>query len=138
VKKSVYYYEPSLQPNYDYPSDIQWGNWWSWNRQNAYLTDRAYDYVHVVAAWWALYRVARNYPSVATAQTWEYYLNQATSTVLRLNPSSVGYVNVGLMGETVFRYLLDDLQREGLDSDASDVEDLMRSRWQVWQNEAFP
>ena len=51
-------------PNYTYPSTIDWTQWWSWNQAASYATDRAYDYVHVTAAYWSLYRVARNYPDL--------------------------------------------------------------------------
>lgn len=45
--KAVFFYQPSLVPSYDYPSSIDWGNWWSWDQADSYATDRAYDYVHV-------------------------------------------------------------------------------------------
>lgn len=47
LPQSVYFYQPSLVPNYDYPSSIDWENWWSWNQAASFATDRAYDYVHV-------------------------------------------------------------------------------------------
>ena len=46
MKHAVYFYQPDIV-DYDYPSDIDWGNWWSWNQAASYATDRAYDYVHV-------------------------------------------------------------------------------------------
>ncbi|CDO68984.1 hypothetical protein BN946_scf184777.g14 [Trametes cinnabarina] len=138
VKKSVYFYQPDLVPNYDYPSAIFWGNWWSWNQAASYATDRAYDYVHVIAAYWSLYRVARNYPALLKRQTWEWYLNQAVMTVATMTNGRVGYANDGLMEETVIRYLLDDLQREGLTANATLVESRMRAREQVWAGERYP
>jgi hypothetical protein len=138
VKKSVYYYQPSLVPGYSYPTSINWGNWWSWNQGASYATDRAYDYVHVAAAYWALYRVARNYPALVKTQTWQWYINQAALTVNSMTNGRVGYANVGLMGETVLRLLLDDLKREGLTSAASTVESRMRSRWSAWSTQSFP
>ncbi|KAJ2988839.1 hypothetical protein NUW54_g8986 [Trametes sanguinea] len=122
VKKSVYFYQPDLVPDYDYPSSINWGNWWSWNQAASYATDRAYDYVHVIAAYWSLYRVARNYPDLVKTHTWEW----------------VGYADDGLMEETVIRYLLDDLQREGLTANATLVESRMRARENVWAGERYP
>ena len=138
VKKSVYFYEPSLVPGYTYPSNINWGSWTSWNRQASYSTDRAYNYVHVCAAYWALYRVARNYPNLVTQRDWQWYINQAALTTTAMTSGGVGYVNVGLMGETVFKLLLDDLKREGLTSAANTLESRMRARWQVWTNQRFP
>ena len=100
VKKSVFFYQPG-SVNYTYPSSINWGNWWSWNQAAAFAVDRAYDYVHVTAAWWSLYRVARNYPSLVSS-TWETYLLKAFNTIQAMvNPSfRVGFVNDGLMEGT--------------------------------------
>ncbi|KAF7302449.1 hypothetical protein HMN09_00879000 [Mycena chlorophos] len=138
VKMSVFYYQPSLQPNYDYPSDIDWTIWWSWNEASSYATARAYDYVHVTAAYWALYRVARNYPSLVTTHTWEWYLNQAVNTIQAMMSPAVGYNTDGLMGETVFWYLLNDLNREGLTANASFVQAQMKTRWELWSTERYP
>ncbi|KAI8973100.1 hypothetical protein BD414DRAFT_581054 [Trametes punicea] len=138
VKKSVYFYQPDLVPNYTYPSSIDWSQWWSWNQSSSYLTNRAYDYVHVIAAYWSLYRVARNYPDVVKTHSWQWYINQAVMTVATMTDGSVDYVDDGLMEETVIRYLLDDLQREGLIANATLVESRMRSRENVWAGERFP
>ncbi|KAF5385354.1 hypothetical protein D9615_001063 [Tricholomella constricta] len=138
VKKSVYYYQPSILPSYPYPSSINWGNWWSWNKASSFATDRGYDYAHVAAAYWALYRVARNYPSLVKAQTWQWYINQAVLTVSTLTNGRVGFANVGLMGETVIRLLLDDLKREGLTTNANLIESRMKAREAIWANQRYP
>ncbi|KAF7307539.1 hypothetical protein MIND_00548700 [Mycena indigotica] len=138
VKKAVFFYDPKLEPNYNYPSSIDWGNWWSWNQPSSYATDRAYDYVHVIAAYWALYRVARNYPALVSTHTWQWYINQAVNTVKAMMSSSVGFNLDGLMGETVIRYLLDDLTREGLTANATFVQAQMRMRWSGWSTERYP
>ncbi|OJT05990.1 hypothetical protein TRAPUB_3177 [Trametes pubescens] len=138
VKKAVYFYQPALVPNYDYPSSIFWGNWWSWNQAASYATDRAYDYVHVIAAYWSLYRVARNYPSLVKTHTWEWYLNQAVMTVASMTNGRVGYADDGLMEETVIRYLLDDVKREGLTANATLIESRMRARETIWAGERYP
>ncbi|KAG6812634.1 hypothetical protein H0H92_001717 [Tricholoma furcatifolium] len=136
--KNVYFYQPDLLPTYPYPTSIYWGNWWSWDRASAFATSRAYDYVHVTAAYWALYRVARNYPSLVTLQTWQWYLNQAVLTVATMTAGDVGYADDGLMGETVIRFLLNDLQREGLTANATLVQSRMKARWTIWSGERFP
>ena len=126
-------------PNYTYPSTIDWSNWWSWNQASSYALDRAYDYVHVTAAYWALYRVARNYnETVALNQTWEWYLSQAFNTVMAMTDGSVGYADDGLMEETVFLYLLNDLKREGFASNFTAMESRMSARHDVWATERFP
>ncbi|CAE6521154.1 unnamed protein product [Rhizoctonia solani] len=138
VKKSVFFYEPAKLPSYQYSSSISWGNWWSWNKANSDAFDRAYDYVHVTALYWSLYRAARNYPSLATKKTWQYYISQALNTVLFATNGRVGYADVGLMGETVFLYLLDDLKREGLTANATALESRMKARADRWSTEPYP
>jgi hypothetical protein len=138
ANQAVYFYQPALVPSYSYPTSINWGNWWSWNQAASFATDRGYDYVHVTAAYWALYRVARNYPALVKTQTWQWYLNKAVQTVTTLTGGRVGFVNVGLMGETVFRLLLDDLNREGLTANATLVETRMKARATVWAGQRYP
>lgn len=127
-----------MEPNYVYPTSIDWGNWWSWNQASAFATGRAYDYVHVAAAYWALYRVARNYPALVTTHTWQWYINQAVNTIKAMMSPSVGFNTDGLMGETVFRLLLDDLNREGLTANATFVQAQMKTRWTLWSTERYP
>ena len=143
MKKSVFFYQPDTV-NYNYPSNENWGVWWSWNQAAAFAGDRAYDYVHVTAAWWSLYRVARNYPNVIVANsqlgTWQSYLTRAFNTVMAMvNPAfQVGFVDDGLMGETVFKFLLDDLQREGWTANATALMTAMKARYTVWSKERYP
>ncbi|KAM3068028.1 hypothetical protein ACMFMF_009395 [Clarireedia jacksonii] len=137
VRKSVFFYEPGAI-SYKYDSSIDWTNWWSWNKANAYATDRAYDYVHVTGAYWSLYRVARYYPNIVKKQTWQWYLNQAYNTVIYVTSKNVPYVDVGMMGETVFGRLLDDLENEGLTSQATTLEAAMKKRALLWDTQAVP
>jgi hypothetical protein len=138
VRKSIFFYDPSIVPGYSYSSSIDWTSWESWDQADAYATDRAYDYVHVTAAYWALYRVGRAYPDLLTAHTWDWYLNQAYQTILRAMQPSVGYNTDGLMGETVFGEILKDLTREGLASEASTLTAAMKSRATLWDSEEVP
>lgn len=50
----------------------------------------------------------------------------------------VGFVNDGLMGETVLGLLLNDLKREGLTANVTLVESRMRSRANVWRGQRYP
>ena len=127
-----------MVPSYNYPDTIDWGNWWSWSQADSYATDRAYDYVHVTNAYWALYRVARNYPGLVTTHTWQWYLNQAVNTIATMTDGQVGYADDGLMGETVLRLLLDDLKREGLTANFTLVESRMKAREANWAGERYP
>lgn len=144
VRKSIFYYDPTALPNYKYDQSIDWGVWWSWNKENAYLTDRAYDYVHVAAAYWAMYRAARGYPSIPTKQTWDWYLTPSYNTALYCTSTDsrgnfvVGYANEGLMGETVFGKLLLDLQQEGYTTEAEALEAQMKARATLWDSQPVP
>ncbi|KLO07806.1 hypothetical protein SCHPADRAFT_894353 [Schizopora paradoxa] len=138
VKKAVYFYQPSLVPDYSYPSSIDWGNWWSWTQAESFATDRTYDYVHVTDAYWSMYRVARNYPNIPLSKPWTWFLNQALETVLAMTNGEVGYANDGLMDETVFLYLLEDLKREGLTANATIMESRMKARQAVWAATRYP
>ena len=85
-----------------------------------------------------MYRVARNYPMLGQLQSWQWYINQAVLTVDRMTQGDVGYTDDGLMDETVIRFLLDDLKREGLTSNATLVEGRMKVRADLWATERFP
>lgn len=134
----MYFYQPALVPNYSYPTTIDWGNWWSWNQAASFATNRAYDFVHVANAYWALYRVARNYPALVSTHPWTWYLNQSLETVLAMTSGNVGYATDGLMDETVLLSLLNDLKREGLTANATLLESRMRTRQALWATERYP
>ncbi|OTA98767.1 hypothetical protein M426DRAFT_325720 [Hypoxylon sp. CI-4A] len=138
VRKSAFYYDPQAVPGYAYSSDLDWRNWWSWNEDAAYAIDRAYDYVHVAAAYWAMYRVARAYPELVRSRDWTWYLTQAHGTVIRGMRSDVGYNRLGLMGETVFGEILTDLTREGLTAESSALSTAMKDRAAQWDGEEVP
>jgi hypothetical protein len=138
VRKALFFYEPSAAPGYAYDGTINWGSWTSWNKAASSTVDRAYNYVHVAAAYWSMYRVARAYPDTVTRRTWDWYLNQAYQTAARINKNDVGYRDVGLMGETVFGEILQDLKREGKSTEATSLESIMRSRATLWNSQEIP
>lgn len=84
-----------------------------------------------------MYRVARNYPGLVKT-TWQWYIQQAVQTIQAMTGGRVGFVNDGLMGETVIRLLLDDLKREGLTTNVTFVEGRMRSRATTWAGTRYP
>lgn len=138
VRKSIFFYEPAAVPGYNYDNNIDWASWTSWNKASSYATDRAYDYVHVAAAYWGLYRAGRAYPSLIKSHSWDWYLSQAYNTIIRAMEADVAYNKVGLMGETVFGEILTDLTREGLTSQAEILTVAMKSRADQWDTEAVP
>jgi len=145
VKKSLFFYDPKVLPDYPYQQG-NWTSWTSWNKEAADAVNRAYDYPHVVAAYWTMYRLARNHPDLVTAQKWEWYLDKAFNTVKFMTGGfqkpgqrgGVGYVNVGLMNGDIFLMLLEDLKRESWTLQATELETAMKQRADRWQADAYP
>ncbi|KPM41456.1 hypothetical protein AK830_g5054 [Neonectria ditissima] len=137
VRKSIFFYEPSSVPDFQYDEDIDWSSWTSWNKEQSSDIGRAYNYVHPSAAYWSLYRVARAYPDI-TKHSWEWYLSQAYGTVMRGMEDDVWYADVGLMGETVFGEILQDLKRENKDTEATAFEKVMKGRAELWDSQDIP
>jgi hypothetical protein len=138
VRKSLFFYEPASVPGYEYNSTMNWSTWTSWNKASAYKIDRAYNYVHVAASYWALYRAGRAYPNLLREHTWDWYLTQAYSTIMRSMRPPVGYSDMGLMGETVFGEVLEDLKREGKITEMNDLTNAMRTRARRWDSQPVP
>ncbi|PNS14813.1 hypothetical protein CAC42_2042 [Sphaceloma murrayae] len=139
VKKSLFFYEPAALPNYQYSTSINWNTWSAWNRQAAFALDRAYDYVHVANVYWSLYRAGKTHPGMLKRQSPQWYLLQAYNTVMFMYGNNrVGYTDVGLMGETIFGYILLSLREEGLSTEAGRYEAEMRDRQRVWAGRANP
>jgi hypothetical protein len=141
VVNSLFYYQPDEITNY-YTNRFDPSDWTKWNKQRA-LTGgrdrpRAYNYPHVVAAYWSMYRLARNHPGLVTNHPWDWYLDQAFQTVYSLAHGPVGYLDVGLMEGDVFVFLLQDLKREGWTEKAGELEQAMKVRADRWNQEPYP
>lgn len=144
VRKSLFYYSPADVPGYVYDPSLNWTTWTSWKKSDAETIGRGYNYPHVVAAYWSLYRVARNYKGLVANHPWEWYLEQAYQTTKYAFSRAangrrrVGYVELGLMEGDIFLAVLLDLKREGWTDKATDIENLMKERATRWRQEAFP
>ena len=144
VRKSLFYYSPADVPGFQYDPALNWTSWTSWKKSEAESIGRGYNYPHVVAAYWSMYRVARNHPGLLTNHPWDWYLDQAYQTTrftFSRAPNGrrrVGYVELGLMEGDIFLALLNDLKREGWTEKADDVEKLMKERADRWKGEALP
>lgn len=144
VRKSIFFYEPEQVPDYQYDQSIHWGNWWSWNKDASYATDRAYDYIHVIGAYWALYRAGRDNESMLKVHTWQWYLSKAYNTTITCFETKsngdgvIGYSRLGLMGETVVGELLADLKHEKWTDEAEAVEASMKVRADAWNTQTEP
>jgi hypothetical protein len=140
VRKSLFYYAPEEFPAFPYDPSKNWTTWASWNKEGAEAINRAYNYAHVVAAYWSMYRIARNYEGLVTGRPWDWYLNQAYETMMFLTgpDSRVGYVNVGLMGADTFLLVLEDIKREGWAERAANLEARMKARADRWAGQSYP
>ena len=144
VRKSLFYYSPQDVPDYKYDPTLDWTTWTSWKKADAESIGRGYNYPHVIAAYWSMYRLARNHPGLVTNHPWEWYLGQAYETARFMfgrqanGRRRVGYVESGLMEGDILVALLDDLKRESWHEQAHVIEDLMRERTDRWKQEAYP
>lgn len=142
VRKSMFYYDPDLLPDFDY-IEGNWGSWTSWDKKHADDTGRAYNYPHVTAAHWTMYRLLRNHPGLIdnARHEWDWYLDKAFNTAKFLGGGfdvGVGWRDMGLMEGSVFKHVLDDLRHEGWDEQADELQSLMRKRAEHWQERKYP
>jgi hypothetical protein len=141
VRKSLFYYQPDQMPANYYRSDLNWKSWTSWNKEASERVDRSFDYPHVAAAYWVLYRLARNQNGLVTNHPWEWYLEQAWKTSLAMSQYAgdpAGLVPFGQMEGDVFVEILVDLKREGWTAQAAQLESPMRARATLWRQQNYP
>jgi hypothetical protein len=138
VRKSLFYYQSDQMPAHYYRSDLDWGSWTSWNKETSEHVDRSYNYPHVAASYWVLYRLARNNQGLVTNHSWLWYLNNAYETSLAMTKFGPDLAAFGQMEGSVFVEILTDLKREGLTSQAESLEAKMKERAARWRKEAYP
>src|SRR6266571_3222884 len=138
VRKSLFYYQPDQMPPNYYRSDFDWGSWTSWNKQASEHVDRSYNYPHVAAAYWVLYRLARNNQGLVTNHPWDWYLTHAYETSIAMTKFAHGLAVFGQMEGSIFVQILADLKREGMTAQAENLEGKMQARANRWKAEAYP
>ena len=138
VRKSLFYYQPEQMPPGFYDSSFDWTTWTSWNKLGSERVDRSYDYPHVAAAYWVLYRLARNHRSLVTNHSWDWYLDHAYETSVAMTKYAKDLAVFGQMEGSIFVQILTDLRREQLNQQADDLENRMRERAERWRGEAYP
>lgn len=144
VRKSLFFYSPQEVPGYTYDPALNWTTWTSWKKSDAESIGRGYNYPHVVAAYWSLYQLARNYKGLVTNHPWQWYLEQSYQTIKFMfgrnadGNRRVDYVELGLMEGDITLAVLKDLKSEGWADKAADVEALMKERVEHWKQEAYP
>lgn len=138
VRKSMFFYSPDSMPAGTYSPEINYKTWAAWNRKGAEVTDRSYNYPHVAAAHWVMYRLARNYYGLVTKQPWQWYLENAYHTAIAMMEQAPYYARHGQMEGTVFILILEDLKKEGLVDMAADLEEIMKARVSEWTKLSYP
>jgi hypothetical protein len=138
VRKSLFYYQPDQMPAGYYRSDFDWKSWTSWNKQASEQVDRSYDYPHVAAAYWVLYRLARNNQGLVTNHPWDWYLSHAYETSMAMTKYAADLGVFGQMEGDIFLEILNDLKHEGMKTQADELEAAMRARTDRWRKEPYP
>ncbi len=138
VRKSLFYYEPNELPQGYYRSDFNWTSWTSWKKANTEIVNRSYNYPHVAALHWTMYRLARNHAGLVTNHPWDWYLDKAYRTVVAMVVHAPEHSQYGQMEGTVYLEILRDLQREGWTTQAADLEARMKARADVWMKLGYP
>jgi len=138
VRKSLFYYQPDQFPPGYYNSQFDWKSWTSWNREQSQAVDRSFNYPHVAAAYWVLYRLARDQQGLVTNHPWQWYLDHAYQTTMAMMKFAPYYTQFGQMEGDVFVAILEDLQREGMTDEAHTMEAAMRGRAEHWNQEPYP
>ena len=138
-----------------WPKRCSWMDCWS--EEHSLETWRAYNYPHVTAVYWSLYRVARwTTPAQTRRADWRWYLTRAYKTAMALwthggDPwrklpngkccvagGGTGTAQWGVMVGSVFELVLTDLIREGWDAEARELQLAVEKRMAVWLKMPFP
>lgn len=143
VKRSLFFYDTLALPMYPYSNNFNW-NQGSWNRHDAYQVWRAYNYVHVSALYWSLYRADRSSPGVLNLQEPTWYLNQSYNTAVEITKQYANgtmitaFSDVGLMCESFWVQLLGDLLAEKMTVEHDTLQFAMQARQKHWASLAEP
>lgn len=138
VRKSLFYYQPGPVLGSYYRDDVDWGSWTSWSKKQSEAVDRSYNYPHVAAAYWVLYRLARYHQGLVTDHPWRWYLLHAYRTSIAMTEFAPYLAQFGQMEGDIFLAILQDLRREDMTSQANYLEQVMRQRADRWKQEAYP
>ncbi|WP_293782759.1 DUF5695 domain-containing protein [uncultured Pedobacter sp.] len=138
VKKSLFYYAPDSLPKGTYEANINFKVWSAWPKKEADNLGRSYNYPHVAAAHWVMYRLARNYKGLVEEQQWKQHLIDAAETGMAMVNIAPYYAEFGQMEGTVFYLILNDLKNEGLTEEATRLENEMKKRANHWRSLQYP
>ncbi len=94
---------------------------------------RGYDYPHIIAMYYGMYRVAKYHPEVTTVLTATNYLQRAWGTAMALwSHGGTQATQTGLMNEVVIPGLLSALDAEGMSTQAASLPaPIGKPRWDI-------
>lgn len=138
VRKSLFYYEPDQMPSGTYSDDINYKTWAAWDKKGADDPGRSYNYPHVAAAHWVMYRLSRYHDGLVENRSWEWYLTNAYNTAIAMTKLAPHYAQYGQMEGTIFLMILEDLKNEGYTQKANDLEEKMKARAEHWRSLSYP
>ncbi|MGS1018329.1 DUF5695 domain-containing protein [Allosphingosinicella humi] len=138
VRKSLFFHDPKALPDFAYDPSFDWSTWASWDRKGADSVGRSFNYVHVAAGHWVLYRLARYREGLVKAHDWKWYLDRAYETSLAMVRLAPHYAQFGQMEGDIFVDILTDLKREGMMKEARALAAVMRGRAERWAGETYP
>ncbi|WP_041801757.1 DUF5695 domain-containing protein [Flagellimonas ruestringensis] len=138
VKKSIFYYEPDSLPKGTYSDKINYNTWAAWDHKHANDPGRSYNYPHVAAAYWVMYRLSRYHQGLVDNHPWDWYLENAYHTSVAMVEQAPYYAQFGQMEGSVFLFVLEDLKNEGLTEMATDLEERMKQRADHWRALDYP
>ncbi len=132
VRASLFYYQPNLLPNYHYTVTE------GWDKARSETTWRSFNYPHVAAVYWAMYRIARTHPDLKLIHNWSWYLYHAYRTGMAIKQFAPGYAQFGLMVGSIFPKIIHDMQVEGWSARADKLLAFMHARERYWVTRRYP
>tara|TARA_E500000318_G_scaffold111471_2_gene130193 strand:- start:13039 stop:15717 length:2679 start_codon:yes stop_codon:yes gene_type:complete len=138
VKKSLFYYEPDSLPKGTYSDKVNYNTWAAWDHKHANDPGRSYNYPHVAAAYWVMYRLSRYHEGLVDNRSWDWYLENAYHASVAMVEKAPYYAQFGQMEGSVFLFILEDLKNEGLTNMATDLEERMKERANHWRALDYP
>ncbi|MGH7950628.1 MAG: DUF5695 domain-containing protein [Limisphaerales bacterium] len=106
-------------------------DWHTLRADNNLSIGRGYDYPHIIVMYYGMYKVAKYHPEITTVLSADEYLLRAWGTAMALwSYGGSQATQVGLMNEVVIPGLINDLQAEGMTSQAASL----RADWEAKVN----
>jgi hypothetical protein len=103
-------------------------DWHNLRTNNTLSLGRGYDYPHIIAMYYDMYRVAKYHPEVTTVLSATEYLQRAWGTAMAMWTFGGGQATqIGLMNELVISDVIASLDAEGMTTQAASL----RTKWET-------